>query len=55
MSDLHEARDPKRKPQIDTVRWIFLAFAVAITAAAEMVAYKANDTMVANGPVIAAC
>jgi hypothetical protein len=50
ISDLHEARDPKRKPQIDTVRWIFLAFAVAITAAAEMVAYKANDTMVANGP-----
>jgi len=54
ISDLHEARDPKRKPQIDTVRWIFLAFAVAITAAAAMVASKANDTMVANGPVIAA-
>ena len=49
MSDLHEARDPKRKPQIDTVGWLFLAFALAsVTAAAAMVAYKANDTMVAN-------
>ena len=49
MSDLHEARDPERKPQIDTVGWLFLAFALAsVTAAAAMVAYKANDTMVAN-------
>jgi len=46
MSDLHEARDPKRKPQIDTVGWLFLAFALAsVTAAAAMVAYKANDTI----------
>jgi hypothetical protein len=52
MSDLHEARDPEREPQIDTVGWSFLAFAVAITAAAAMVAYKgASDTMVANAPV----
>ena len=51
MSDLHEARDPEREPQIDTVGWLFLAFAVAITAAAAMVAYKANDTVVANAPV----
>jgi hypothetical protein len=51
MSDLHEARDPRREPQIDTVGWLFLAFAVAITAAAAMVSYKANDTMVANAPV----
>jgi hypothetical protein len=49
MSDLHEARDPERKSQIDTVGWLFLAFALAsVTAAAAMVAYKANDTMVAN-------
>jgi hypothetical protein len=33
MSDLHEARDPEREPQIDTVGWLFLAFAVAITVA----------------------
>ena len=57
MSDLHEAREPEREPQIDTVGWLFLgwlflAFALAsITAAAAMVAYKANDTMVANTTV----
>ena len=51
MSDLHEAPDPERQPQIDTVGWLFMAFAVAITAGAVMVAYKANDTMVANAPV----
>jgi hypothetical protein len=50
MSDSHEARDPEREPQIDTVGWLFLAFAVAITAAAAMVAYRAN-TMIANAPV----
>ena len=52
MSDLHEVRDhPEREPQIDTIGWLFLAFAVAITAAAAMVAYKAHGTMVANAPV----
>ena len=52
MSDLHEARDSGRKPQIDAVGWFFLAFAVAsVTAAAAMVAYKGSDTMVANTTV----
>ena len=51
MSGLPEARHPEREPQIDTVGWLFLAFAVAITAAAAMIAYEANDTMVANAPV----
>ena len=52
MSDLHEAHDPEREPQIDTVGWLFLTFAVAITAAAALVAYKAaSDTMVVNVPV----
>ncbi len=51
MSGLHEVRDPKREPQIDTVGWLFLAVAVAITAAAAMIAYKANDTIVATAPV----
>ena len=37
MSDLREAHDPEREPQIDTVGWLFLALAVAITAAAGMV------------------
>ena len=49
MSDLHEARDPEREP--DTVGWVFLTVAIAITAAAAMVAYNAKDTMVANVPV----
>ena len=40
------------KPQIDTVGWLFLSFALAsVTAAAATVAYKANDTMVANSTV----
>ena len=52
MSDLHDALGPEREPQIDTVGWSFLAFAIAITAVAAMVAYKAaSDTMVANAPV----
>jgi hypothetical protein len=51
MVDLHETNNPKREPQIDTVGWLFLAFAVAITAAAAMVAYEANDTVVANSSV----
>jgi hypothetical protein len=51
MSDLHEARDPEREPQIDTVGWVFLTLAVAISAAAAIVAYNGKDTMVANAPV----
>ena len=51
MVDLHETNNPEHRPQVDTVGWLFLAFAVAITAAAAMVAYEANNTMVANGPV----
>jgi hypothetical protein len=51
MVDLHEMNNPERGPQIDTVGWLFLAFAVVITAAAAVVAYEANDTMVANAPV----
>jgi len=51
MVDLHETNNPEHRPQINTVGWLFLAFAVAITAAAAMVAYEANNTMVANAPV----
>ena len=51
MSDLHEARDPKRDPEIDTAGWLFSAIAIGIIAAATMVAYKAHDTTVANAPV----
>ena len=51
MSDLHEARDPERDPEIDTAGWLFSAIAIVIIAAATMVAYKAHDTTVANVPV----
>ena len=37
--------------QIDTVGWIFGAFAVAITVVAAVVAYHASGTMIANTPV----
>ena len=50
MSDLHEARDPERDPEIDTAGWLFSAIAIAIIAAATMVAY-AHDTTLANAPV----
>jgi len=50
MSDSHEVRRPEHEPQIDTAGWLFLTFAVAITAAGAMVAYEANDIMVANAP-----
>jgi hypothetical protein len=51
MSDLHEARRPEREPQIDNVGWLFLAVAVAITAAAAMVAYDGNEAVFGNAPV----
>jgi hypothetical protein len=51
MSDLQEAHDPERGPEIDTVGWLFSAVAVAIIVAATMAAYKAHDTTVANVPV----
>ena len=51
MSDLHEARCAEREPQIDPVGWLFLAVAVAITAAAAMVAYNGNEAVFGNAPV----
>ena len=42
MADLYETSNPERKPEIDAVGWLFLAFAVVITAAAAVVAYEAN-------------
>jgi hypothetical protein len=46
MADLPEAINPEWKEQIDTVGWLFLAFAVVITATAAMIVYEANDAMV---------
>ena len=50
MTDLHE-NDPKYTAQIDTVGWIFIAFAVAITVVAAVVAYHGSGTMIAKTPV----
>ena len=51
MSDLHEAHDQERGPQVDTAGWLFSAIGVAIIVTATMVAYMAHDTTVANAPV----
>ena len=51
MTDLHETSDPKYAAQIDTVGWIFVAFAVAITVIAAVVAYHGSGTTIANTPV----
>jgi len=51
MTDRHETNDPKYTAQIDTVGWIFVAFAVAITVIAAVVAYHGSGTMFVNTPV----
>jgi uncharacterized transporter YbjL len=51
MTDLHETSDPKYTAQIDTVGWIFVAFALAITVIAAVVAYHGSGKMIANTPV----
>jgi hypothetical protein len=50
MTDLHETGDLKYTAQIDTVGWIFVAFAVAVTVIAAVVAYHGSGTMIANSP-----
>jgi hypothetical protein len=50
MTDLHETSDPKYTAQIDSIGWVFVAFALVITAIAAIVAYHASDTMIANSP-----
>ena len=51
MTDLHETNDPQYTAQIDTVGWIFVAFAIAITVMAAVVAYHGSGAMIANTPV----
>jgi hypothetical protein len=51
MSDLHEIRNPNPNAGIDAVGWLFSALVAAIIAVAALIAYEANDTMVANAPV----
>ena len=51
MTDLHQARTPNPNVGIDAVGWLFSALVAVIIAVAELIAYEANDTMVANAPV----
>ena len=51
MPGLHETSDPKYTPQIDAVGWIFIAFAVAVTVIAAVVAYHGSGRMIANTPI----
>jgi hypothetical protein len=51
MTDLHETDEPEYTAQIDTVGWIFVAVAVAITIIAAVVAYHGSGTLIANTPV----
>ena len=51
MADLHETNNPEHNAQIDSVGWVFLAFAIAIIAIAGLVAYDGNNAMLENGPV----
>ena len=50
MVDLRETNNPNRNVEIDSAGWLFLAIDVVIIAVTAMIAYEANDTMVANGP-----
>ena len=51
MADLHQTRNPNPNAGIDAVGWLFSAVVAAIIAVAALVAYKANDTRLPNGPV----
>ena len=51
MADLHQTRNPDPNAGIDAAGWLFSAVAAAIIAVAALIAYEANDTMVANAPV----
>jgi hypothetical protein len=51
MADLHETNNSQHDPQIDTLGWVFLAFAVVITGVAAMIAYEANETSRMSAPV----
>ena len=51
MTDLHETNDPQYTAQIDTLGWIFVAFAIAVTVIAGVVAYHGSGTMIANSPL----
>ena len=52
MTDLHQTGNPNPNAGIDAVGWLFSALvAIIIAVAAALIAYEANDTIVANAPV----
>ena len=51
MTYLHETNDPKYTAHVDTAGWVFIAFAVAITVIAAVVAYHGSEMTIANTPV----
>ena len=51
MPNLYETSNSERNEQIDTVGWVFLAFAVTIVAIAAIVAYDGNNAMDASTTV----
>ena len=51
MTHLHQARTPDPSVGIDAVGWLFSALVAAITVAAGVIAYEANDTR-PNAPVL---
>jgi hypothetical protein len=51
MTDLHETTDPKYTTQIDTIGWIFVALALAITVVAAIMVYQASGVMIADSPL----
>ena len=55
MVDLHETNNPERRPQVDTVGWLFLAFACCVLPAFSLEIKKSRnqdaskpDAMMAN-------
>ena len=51
MANVHQTtRNPDPNAGIDVVGWLFSAVAATIIAVAALIAYEANDTMVAKAP-----
>jgi hypothetical protein len=48
MSNLEDASDPQRKPEIDTTGRLFAGFVGIIIAVGALLAYKGNENLLAN-------
>jgi hypothetical protein len=51
MVDLHQSHNPEPSAGIDTLGWLFSAFAVVILVVGALIAYEATDMRAANAPV----